>query len=347
MSRRALAFLLIAAGSITVAGAYLVHAVRRTRVTPLQHTTGGSAPRLLEPRRPLSPEPALIFRHSAPDSFDGALGTAPVANPTDVQLVPALRCDRVHMAANRGICLASDRGVFTTYRAVLFDETGSPRQELPLAGIPSRTQVSPDGRLGAITVFVAGHSYAASDFSTRTSLVDLDTGRWLVEDIEAFTVRRDGRTITAPDFNFWGVTFGLDHRTFYATLATAGETLLLRGDVPTRTADVIATQVECPSLSPDGQRIVFKHRSPGERGITAWRLWVLDLDTGRRRALAETRNVDDQATWLDGNHVLYALPGNPEHGALMDQWVVPADGTGTPRLLIPAASSTSPSRPAA
>ncbi len=346
MSRRTLAFLLIAAACFAATGAYLLHAVRRTRVPTAHQPNASGPPRLLAPGTPLSRGPALIFRHSAPDPFDGALGTAPIGEPSDVRLVPALRCDRVHMAAGRGICLASDRGVFTTYRAVLFDEMGMPRTDLPLAGLPSRTQVSPDGRLGAITVFVAGHSYAAGDFSTRTSLVDLDTGRWLVEDIETFTVRRNGRTITAPDFNVWGVTFGADGRTFYATLGTGGETLLLQGDVPTRTADVIATQVECPSLSPDGRRIAFKQRARGENGVTAWRLSVLDLATGRRQALAETRDVDDQAEWLDTSHVLYALPGTPERGTLMDQWVVPADGQGAPRLLVPGASSASVAAPA-
>jgi hypothetical protein len=121
MSRRTLAFLLIAAACTAATTAYLVHAVRRTHVTAPLGTATGGLPGLLEPGTPLSREPALIFRHSAPDSLDGALGTAPVADPTNVRLVPALRCDRVHMAAGHGICLESDRGVFTTYRAVLFD----------------------------------------------------------------------------------------------------------------------------------------------------------------------------------------------------------------------------------
>jgi dipeptidyl aminopeptidase/acylaminoacyl peptidase len=281
----------------------------------------------------------VIFRHSAPDAYDGALAAAPLDHLAAVRLAPSLRCERVHFAGGRGVCLTANRGVVTTYRAVLFDAAARPWGELALAGVPSRVQVSADGRLAGTTVFVSGHSYAAGDFSTRTSLIDLETGAWLVEDLETFTVRRDGRVISAPDFNFWGVTFAGDGRTFYATLGTGGQTLLVRGDVPTRAAAVLHDGVECPSLSPDGRRIAFKHRTPDGAGRVTWRLWVLDLDSGRRHPLAETRDVDDQPQWLDDDTVAYALPGSPEAGALMDQWSVSADGTAAPRLFLPRASS--------
>jgi hypothetical protein len=338
MSRRFVALLVIATCCIVGAAAYLRHAMRRGTVTPSARATA-EAPRLVEPGVPLVEGPTLIFRHSAPDQYDGALGTAPLDDPGAARLLPSLRCERVDLAGGRGVCLAADRGVFTTYRAVLFDATGQVHGELPLVGLPSRTQVSPDGRLAATTVFVAGHSYAAGNFSTRTSLIDLDSGRWLVEDLETLPVRRDGRVISAPDFNLWGVTFARDGRTFYATLGTGGEAFLVRGDLTTRSLEVVDQQVECPSLSPDGRRVAFKHRTSDSAGRATWRLWVLDLATGQRHALAETRDVDDQAQWLDDASIMYALPGSPEAGALMDQWIVPADGGGAPRLLLPRASS--------
>jgi hypothetical protein len=64
---------------------------------------------------------------------------------------------------------------------------------------------------------------------------------------------------------------------------------------------------------------------------------VLDLETRARHPLAETRNVDDQVQWLDDDDVLYSLPGAKP--ALMDTWVVPADGSGTPRLFLPSSYS--------
>lgn len=338
MSRRFIAMLVLAVGCIAGAAAYVRHAMQRTTPATVGTPTAATT-RLIEPGQALVEGHTVIFRHSAPDQYDGALGAAALADLGAVRLLPALRCERLHLAGGHGVCLSAKRGMFTTYRALLFDDIGRVRGELPLAGIPSRTQVSPDGRYAATTVFVTGHSYSGGEFSTRTSLIDLENGRWLVEDLEGFPVKRDGRVISAPDFNFWGVTFAKDGKTFYATLGTAGERLLVRGDVANRSLEVVGDRIECPSLSPDGRRIAFKQRTPDSSGRATWRLWVLDLRTGRRYALAETRDVDDQAQWLDDSTVLYALPGSPEAGALMDQWSVPADGGGAPKLFLPSASS--------
>ena len=143
----------------------------------------------------------------------------------------ALRCDRLDLAAGHGICLTARRGVFTTYEAILFDADFQARHTLPLSGVPSRTRVSPDGRLVAMTVFESGHSYSSGQFSTRTSIVDFDTGEVVVPDLERFTVLRDGKPIQGVDFNFWGVTFTRDGSRFYATLATGGRQYLIEGDM--------------------------------------------------------------------------------------------------------------------
>src|SRR5262249_43492762 len=158
-------------------------------------------------------------------------------------------------------------------------------------------------------------------FSTRTSIVDLDTGKWLVEDLETFTVRRKGQTIQAPDFNFWGVTFTPDARTFYATLGTGGETLLVKGDVDARTMDVRGESGECPSVPRAGRRGAFRQGGGGAPGPVTGRWGVLDLETRQRHPLAETRSVDDQAQWLDERQVLYALPAGADRPTVMDEWV--------------------------
>jgi hypothetical protein len=46
----------------------------------------------------------------------------------------------------------------------------------------------------------------------------------------------------------------------------------------------------------------------------------------RETPLAETRSVDDQAEWLDDDHVLYAI--------VADTWKVRADGRGRPTLFL-------------
>jgi Tol biopolymer transport system component len=188
-------------------------------------------------------------------------------------------------------------------------------------------------------VFVGGESYGAAFFSTRTSI--LDTTTWqLLPNLEDFTTTLDGRRYHAVDDNFWGVTFAADDDTFYATLGTGGRTYLMRGSVSRRTLTSVGVQnVECPSLSPDGTRVAFKKRVLN--GASLWHEYVLDLRTLRATPLAEHHSVDDQATWLDNDTVAYALPHEGDVKST-DLWSVPADGTGTPHLLIRDASSPAP-----
>ena len=280
-----------------------------------------------------------MFRITGLGDANGRLGVVGLAEAEKPPTVTPLRCERLHFTVDRGVCLIAERRMFASYGAVVFDGDFQPRHQLRLTGIPSRVRVAPDGRHAAITVFVSGHSYAASNFSTRTSFVDLRTGDLTVEDMESFTVWRDGDRFKAGDFNFWGVTFERDANRFYATLGTGGGTYLIEGDLALREARVLRAGVECPSLSPDNTRVVFKKRTGGILTAVAWRLSVLDLATGREWELAETRSVDDQVEWLDDRQVVYGLLAAPSGTAVTNVWAVPADGSGAPQLLIPGAAS--------
>ena len=139
--------------------------------------------------------------------------------------------------------------------------------------------------------------------------------------------RSQGKPFHAPDFNFWGVTFALDGNRFFVTLASGGIKYLVEGNVDAREGRVLRTGVECPSLSPDNTRIAYKSMV-GHLGM--WQLRVYNLQTGADIALTtETRSVDDQADWLDGDHVMYHITGS--HGA--DIWVLRTDGTEAPKIL--------------
>ncbi|MEK8106998.1 hypothetical protein NKG94_21030 [Micromonospora sp. M12] len=110
------------------------------------------------------------------------------------------------------------------------------------------------------------------------------------------------------------------------------------GDLAARRVETLKENVECPSLSPDGSRVAFKEAVDADP-TKGWRLSVLDLATLRVTATAETRSVDDQAAWLDGETMAYTLrkdDGQP------DVWSIRADGSGTPKLVIPGAESPSP-----
>ena len=279
----------------------------------------------------------FLVRHTGLDRSHGFLAVETDVLGERKREATPLMCHRVHFAAGHGSCLMVEREFFTTYTAVLFDAAFRPRHRIPLNGIPSRTRVSPDGRHAAITVFVSGHSYADSLFSTETSIVDTDTGELIVANMEELPVVRDGQPFHSLDFNFWGVTFAADGDRFFATLGTGGVMYLVVGSLTDRAMRVVADGIECPALSPDETRVAFKKRMPGS-ARAHWRPHVLDLETLEATALAESRSVDDQVEWLDNEHILYALPqetGSP----IADVWMLPAGGSGGPEIFLEQASS--------
>lgn len=273
-------------------------------------------------------QPFVLFQHVARDQHYAKIAFAPIGTPNESRTVTGLTCERVYFAAGQGLCLLTEGGLINQYFAYTFGPDFRPRHKIAMAGLPSRTRISSDGRYGTATVFVHGHSYADGNLSTQTILIDMATGATLGE-LEQFTVERDGADIKAVDFNFWGVTFAHDSNRYYATLATGGQTYLVEGDVAARTMRVRRENVECPSLSPDNKRIAFKKRMPG-RNVT-WRVHVLDLETMQETPVNEARSVDDQVEWLDDQTILYAVDA--------DVWSVPADGSGAPTKFVAQALS--------
>lgn len=275
----------------------------------------------------------IVFRNMAWGPHRDELATAAAGALEGPRTASGVSCLRFHAAAGTGVCLQADKGgVQDGYKAVVLDAGLKEVATRPLAGIPTRARVSPGGHLVAWTVFVGGDSYAGTNFSTRTSLLDLRSGTYDAS-LEDFSIHKDGKTYRNADVNFWGVTFAADERTFYATLATGGQTHLVRGDLAARTVTTLRENLECPSLSPDGTRLVFKKRVPGLSPDAPWRLYVLDLATMAEAPLAEERSVDDQVVWTDDKTVVYSLPG--DFGA--DLYSLPADGGGAPARLMTSA----------
>ena len=282
-------------------------------------------------------EGLLLFESTALGDAYGYVATVPADAPEGPRQMTELQCERVDFRTARGLCLRANRGAETTYEAVVFDERLAEVHRVPLAGPPSRTRVSPDGTLGAATVFVTGHAYKNSGFSTETILIDLAERRVIAAIETDFTVLREGEVWKEEDFNFWGVTF-VDDNEFYATLGTGGVSYLVLGDLEGRELVLLERGVECPSLSPDGGRLAYKR--PVETGeVSRFQLEVLDLETRAVTVLGETRSVDDQAAWFDNNTIMYGLP-DPDSPAVTDTWTVPADGSGDPTLILSGAWST-------
>ncbi len=291
------------------------------------------------PQAAVSPH-RLLVRHTAIDLSYGRLAVDFGTGEPGGRQVTEFSCDRVHFAGNRGVCLETRAGITTAYSAILFDAQFLTTATLPLSGIPSRTRVSPDGRYAAITVFVAGHSYGGTDFSTETQIIDSVSGAPVVANLEQMEVwSAEGQPMKATDFNFWGVTFTANPNRFYASLGTGGVVYLVEGDIAANRVTVRKAGIECPSLSPDDTRVAFKKRVPGG-GLPKWRLYVLDLASLAETAVAESRFIDEQVEWLDNRAIIYTqADSNGVSPAITDVWVVPADGSGQPALLLREAGS--------
>ncbi|MEU6880584.1 hypothetical protein [Streptomyces sp. NPDC046712] len=305
-----LAVLLLGGG----ATAYTLRAAERTV------TSGG------DPGLTLDGGPGRLYVR---DTASGRVGRQDLGSP-DARTVGGPLCDRFHAAGPTALCLQRRPGVPARSYAIVLDRRLRELRRVALPGIPDRARVSGSGRMLSWTMFATGDSYAASAFSTRTSILDLRTG-YLVKNMEQIPLTLHGRRHHAPDVNYWGVTFARDDNRFYATVATKGRTYLVEGDMKRWSAKALRENVECPSLSPDNTRIAFK-KKVSDDPKAPWRLYVLDLRTLREHPVAEGRSVDDQVLWTDDATLAYA------HGGAV--WSVPADGTGEARLL--ASRATSP-----
>lgn len=258
-----------------------------------------------------------------------------LTSPDGPKVALSLRCQRIYAAAGNTVCLRL-AGLGPAYEAAVFDSSGKELRAVGLAGIPSRARISGSGQVVSWTAFVTGDSYSVpGGFSTRTGVLDLRSGE-LIESLEGFTAIVEGQVKTAADRNFWGVTVASDDRTFYATMASANRTWLMKGDLVTKTMQDVRPTAECPSLSPDGTKIAYKKRT---KRLGPWELTVLDLKTGAEHGLPGTEGIDDQAVWLDESRLAY---GKVTAGSLSAIYAVPADGKSQPELLIADALSPVP-----
>lgn len=251
------------------------------------------------------------------------------------------RCDRVHVGGPIGACAAPLDGSFGGWETLIFDadEPGFPIRNDYSSPLPSRMRVSPDGSVVSATGFVSGRSYedVGGDATTIVSVVDVATNT--LTGLVQYTY--EGSLQFAEDrAQYWGPSFAdPTGDTFYVTAHFGEGPVIVRGDVASKTFSEPLFDGSCPSVSPDGQRLVYKAMRP-EGGFD---LVVRDLATDETRMLNEARSVDDQVEWLDNDTILYALHPEGEADEIVDPsfdiWKLGLDEDAEPEMFIPAASS--------
>ncbi len=324
-SRRRWALAVVCVLALLAATAFVV-----SRRTARDQAAASATTAATTPAAALLAVPRLFFRNTAVGPDYGKTAVVALADPQGPRAYVDATCERLYAVATRSVCLYRDAGVVTTYHANLGGPAFQATGPLSIVGFPSRARLSLDGTLVATTTFVSGDSYTSTGFSTRTYVTSVTTGESL--HLEDFALIHQGERIVPTDRNFWGVTFAADDRTVYLTAAWGGTTWLAKGDLTSRTVTTIASNVECPSLSPDGTRVAFKKRVGN--AADPWRLMVRDLATGVETPTAERHSVDDQAVWIDNGTIGYALPRAQPGLATSDVWAVRADGTGSPQVLV-------------
>ena len=320
---RVIVFVAVVAVVATAATAYAVRDARRFQERSNRPPKAAQAPITAIPDGP-----RIAFRHTGLDSRYGTVALVSADEPGGARAFTGATCDRVDATVDGASCLRTERGVVFEADQLSPDWTVVDTHRLP--GIPSRTRMSEDASLVATTSFVSGHSYMTQGFSTVTDVREVggrDHGN-----LEKFQLVIDGREVSPSDRNVWGVTFR-DDRSFFATVGTGGSTYLVAGDLDRRTLTTVTENAECPSLSPDGNRVAFKvDVAPGDQKV--WQLAVMDLATGRRTELSGSpRGIDDQVEWLDDDTLLYGLPRDGEAG-VTDVWSLDVGRETRPTLLI-------------
>lgn len=308
---RVATFVVVAVALTVGTGIYVAVEVNRA-------TARADAPPSVEVTRlaSVSSAPRIVFRNTEVGSKYGLVSMVSLADPGGARAFTRIACDRVYATAGEAMCLRTKRGIATTFEALQLDADWDTVQTWSLPGIPSRTRLSADGTLAATTSFVTGHSYMQAGFSTDTEIREVGGREY--GNLEKFDLVVDGKITDPADRNIWGVTFGSEDGLFYASASTGGYTYLVRGSLASHTLTAIREGVECPSLSPNGSKVAYKHNIGGS--TPHWQIHVLDLATGREIALGgEDRSVDDQVEWLGDDTLLYGLP-RPDEAGVSDIW---------------------------
>ena len=296
---------------------------------------GARAPARLPPPSPGRSQ-AVLFRAVDPARADawtaGSTRQPPTARPPGGAERAGLRA-RLLRGRARALCLSRARSGVDSAPSIL-DAALRRATRDPLTGLPSRARVSPDGRFGAMTMFVSGDSYRRpGQFSTRTTLIDLASGEQIGR---PRGVHGDARTASASTRRT--STSGASRSRATATTSTRrwppAARLPRPGQRPRAHREVIHDERRVPVAL--ARRHAHRLQAPRRQAAALAPARARPRHAGARRRSSERRPIDDQVEWLDNRTLLYGIG--------VDVWSAPADGSGRPQRFL--ADAASPSTPA-
>ncbi|MFT4595932.1 MAG: hypothetical protein ACI9TF_000169 [Paracrocinitomix sp.] len=254
-------------------------------------------------------------------------------------------CMRVHIATDHGVCLAENEGVVASFTTTFFRaENLNADIKSYASALPSRARISPGGTFSAVTAFVSGSSYAdiGAETTTIVTIDEIDSNQ-LLRGANQFTIASNEARFNNQNPQYWGVTFAADEDEVYITGFFGDMPEVMHGTLNNMTIEPTGWVGSCPSLSPDGETLVFKEMTADNN----FELVAVNLETNTKHKLGETRPVDDQVEWLDNDTILYAL--HPEGGDTavqpeFDIWMLDIAEGSEPELFLPNANSPAVAR---
>lgn len=232
---------------------------------------------------------------------EGAAGRVTVLRPDGARLLLNRRCLRLAAAATTGICLdAAGPTLPDDYTVTFFDPTTPDLAvgDEQLAVFPGRAAVSPDGSLVSTSTWVIDVGYRPLNERRTAASIDIVGDDLGPIPLESWTTLPTSEVHSDPQARFWTVTFGPDNDTFWVAGLFGGAPEILRGTVSERFLEPIGLPGSEPSISPDGDTLVFV----GLDGT----LMAHDLNSGETRSLQEPGPIEDQVVFVDDDTVLYA-----------------------------------------
>src|SRR5215472_7386246 len=107
--------------------------------------------------------------------------------------------------------------------------------------------------------------------------------------------------LTPPELNVYEASFGSENEYAFAAAQGVGWPKIFIVDRARGRSMVTVEDARWPALSPDGRWMAYSHM---EHGV--WNLWLMDLETGASRRIADVPCNQVQASWeSDSKTLLY------------------------------------------